>query len=74
MLCALDSGEPAHVIRARVEAARQVQQARFTELGKPTVLVNGDMGPDEVQKFCARDETGRLSKRERGIPFSRGRS
>jgi magnesium chelatase family protein len=58
-LAALDSGEPSHTIRARVEAARQMQQARFAKLGKPNVLVNGDMGPDEVQRFCALDEAGR---------------
>jgi magnesium chelatase family protein len=58
-LASPDSGEPSTVIRGRVEAARGVQQARIAELGKPGVLVNGDMGPDEVQKFCALDDAGR---------------
>ena len=58
-LASLESGEPSAVIRARVEAARTLQQTRFAAQGKPTVLVNGDMGPDEVQKFCALDEAGR---------------
>jgi hypothetical protein len=39
-----------------IEAARQVQAARFAKLNKPNVLVNGDMGPAEVQSFCDLDE------------------
>jgi magnesium chelatase family protein len=57
-LTALDGGEPSRVIRQRVEAARAMQEARFTPLGKPNVLVNGDMGPAEVQKFCRLDKEG----------------
>jgi magnesium chelatase family protein len=44
---------------ARVEAARATQAARFVSAGKPHVLVNGDMGPAEVQKFCEIDESGK---------------
>ncbi len=44
-LFSLDGGEPSSDIRARVEAARAVQAKRFEPLGKPHVLVNGDMGP-----------------------------
>ncbi len=58
-LAALEKGEASAEVRARVERARQHQHARFTHLGKPNVLVNGDMGPAEVQHFCAIDETGR---------------
>lgn len=52
------NGDPSTVIRQRVEAARQIQAARFAPLNKPHVLVNGDMGPAEVQIFCQPDETG----------------
>ena len=52
-------GETSAVIRQRVEAARQLQAARFTPLNKLHVLVNGDMGPAEVQMFCQLDETGK---------------
>ena len=62
-LAALDSGEPSSAIRTRVEAARARQAARFAPLGKPTLLVNGDMGPAEVQTFCALDEQGRALMR-----------
>ena len=55
-LSALESGEPSSAIRLRVEAARTVQKDRFTALGKAGVLVNGDMGPSEVQKYCALDD------------------
>jgi magnesium chelatase family protein len=45
-------------IRARVEAAREVQAARFAALDKAGILVNGDMGPAEVQDFCPLDDEG----------------
>ncbi len=60
-LASLDGGEPSSAIRARVEAARAMQAERFAPLGKPNVLVNGDMGPAEVQKFCHIDERGQES-------------
>lgn len=53
------AGESSPVIRERVERARKVQAARFAGLGKPHVLVNGDMGPAEVQRFCRLDEQGK---------------
>jgi magnesium chelatase family protein len=58
-LASLESGEASAAIRVRVETARKVQEARFRKWGKPGVLVNGDMGPAEVQAFCAIDEAGR---------------
>ena len=42
-----------------MEAARKVQEARFAELGKANMLVNGDMGPAEVQQFCQIDAAGK---------------
>ncbi len=56
---AAGTGEPSTVIRARVAAARQIQAERFAPLNRPHVLVNGDMGPAEVQRFCELDETGK---------------
>jgi len=52
-------GETSTIIRQRVEAARQIQAARFAPLDKPHVLINGDMGPAEVQQFCDLEETGK---------------
>ncbi len=56
---AAGTGESSKVIRARVEAARRLQAERFAPLNRPHVLVNGDMGPAEVQQFCGLDETGK---------------
>ncbi len=47
------------MIRARVAAARRVQAERFAPRNRPHVLVNGDVGPAEVQHFCELDETGK---------------
>ena len=57
-LAALENGEPSRAIRQRVEAARAVQQARLLPLRKPAVLVNGDMGPADVQQFCPLTKEG----------------
>lgn len=58
-LATLEGGESSDVIRARVEAARVIQQERFRQIDKENVLVNGDMGPSEVQQFCQIDEDGK---------------
>ena len=58
-LASLEAGEDSATIRARVEAARKLQEERFRQWGKPHIIVNGDMGPAEVQAFCEIDEPGR---------------
>jgi len=49
-------GEPSEKIRARVEAARDVQRARF---GGTRLQTNADMGPAEVRVLCELDDVGR---------------
>jgi magnesium chelatase family protein len=49
-------GEPSNVVRARVEAARQRQRARFAG---PDMTCNADMRPAEVRQFCTLDDSGR---------------
>jgi len=49
-------GEPSAAIRARVEAARGLQQARFAGT---RLNCNADMGPAEVRMYCELDEAGR---------------
>jgi hypothetical protein len=44
-LAGLEGGEASATTRAWVKAAWAVQAERFAPLGKPHVLVNGDMGP-----------------------------
>jgi len=58
-LVALEAGESSEAIRARVEGARKVQDQRFRKWAKPGILVNGDMGPAEVQAFCEIDDGAR---------------
>jgi len=58
-LSSLEAGETSAVIRARVEAARQVQRTRFSGWSRPGVQANGDMGPAEVQAFCPIDDAAR---------------
>lgn len=58
-LSSLGGGESSTGIRSRVEGAREVQHVRFARLNKPGLLVNGDMGPSEVQKFCQLTEEGK---------------
>lgn len=55
-LSSVKLGEPSAAIRARVEAARARQQARFAGTG---LHANADMGPKEVRQFCELDEAGR---------------
>jgi magnesium chelatase family protein len=42
--------ESSAAIRARVEAARAVQQKRFQ--GRAGLFANGDMGPGDLQEWC----------------------
>ena len=59
MLRLKETSEPSSTNRHRVEAARPVKAVRFAGVNKPNMLVNGDMGPAEVQAFCDLDEAGR---------------
>ena len=58
-LSALGEGEPSALIRQHVETARAIQAARFADVHKANILVNGDMGPAEVQTFCQLEEAGK---------------
>lgn len=44
------AGEPSRAIRARVNAARAVQRARY---GDDTTTTNAHMGPRALAEFCA---------------------
>ena len=52
-------GESSDEIRARVEAARQRQRARFAGLNNG-VMTNADMGVAEVHQFCELDDAGQM--------------
>ena len=49
-------GEPSHQVRARIEAARQIQRRRFEGSG---LSLNAEMGPTEVREFCRAEESAR---------------
>jgi len=49
------AGEPSTAIRARVDAARAVQAARFAG---STLVANTDMGPRELERFVTLDAAG----------------
>ena len=49
-------GEPSAAIRERVKSACERQQHRYREL--PHGRTNSDLGPGEIQRFCAPDEVG----------------
>jgi len=52
-LTSLKTGEPSDAIRARVLAARRVQQERFKD--SPRVHCNAGMGTRELNRFCQLD-------------------
>ena len=58
-LASLEAGESSSAIRCPRGDGAQGAGARFRKWGKPGVMVNGDMGPAEVQQFCDIDEAGR---------------
>jgi magnesium chelatase family protein len=51
-------GEPSEVIRARVEAARQMQRLRFQQGGQAAagILCNADMRTADLRECCALDD------------------
>lgn len=49
------TGEPSTAIRQRVEDARSIQRARFSDTKFQT---NADMGPGEIRKFCQLSDAG----------------
>ena len=58
-LSGLDEGEQSAHLRQRVERARARQLTRFAQQDKAHIVVNGDMGPAEVQRYCQLKETGK---------------
>jgi magnesium chelatase family protein len=49
-LASKDAGEPSSAIRQRVNAARQIQLARFQ---KRNLHANAQMGTRDIKKYCA---------------------
>ena len=51
-------GESSEAIRCRVEAARQKQRERFSNIKSANIVANADMRVGEVRQFCKLDEEG----------------
>jgi magnesium chelatase family protein len=53
-------GEPSAAIRQRVQAARELQTRRFSQIARHpslNIVCNADMRVAEVRQFCKLDET-----------------
>jgi magnesium chelatase family protein len=51
-------GESSESIRARVQAARDVQLKRFSKNGSTNIICNADMHIGEIRKFCKLQDEG----------------
>ena len=51
-------GESSEAIRARVQAARNIQQARFATLETKDIICNADMHVGEIRQFCKLQDEG----------------
>jgi magnesium chelatase family protein len=51
-------GEPSECIRARVQAARNLQLQRFSKKGSTDIVCNADMRIGEIQQSCKLQDKG----------------
>lgn len=51
-------GETSESIRARVQAARNIQLARFSNIESSNIVANSDMRVGEIRQFCKLPEEG----------------
>jgi magnesium chelatase family protein len=51
-------GESSECIRARVQAARYIQQNRFSKIESAAIVCNEDMHVGEIRQFCKLQEEG----------------
>jgi magnesium chelatase family protein len=51
-------GESSESIRARVQAARNIQLQRFSKLESSNIVCNADMHIGEIRQFCKLQEEG----------------
>jgi len=51
-------GESSEVIRARVQAARDIQNKRFSTNGSSDIVCNADMRVGEIRQFCKLQDEG----------------
>ncbi len=51
-------GESSETIRARVQAARDIQQKRFSVNSSSDIICNADMRVGEIRQFCKLQDEG----------------
>ena len=51
-------GESSEVIRLRVQAARDIQNKRFSKNGSSDIICNADMRVGEIRQFCKLQDEG----------------
>jgi magnesium chelatase family protein len=51
-------GEPSECMRARVQAARDIQTERYSTNGSSDIVCNADMCVGEVRQFCRLQDEG----------------
>jgi len=51
-------GESSEAIRVRVQAARNIQNKRFSKNGSSDIICNADMRVEEVRQFCKLQDEG----------------
>jgi len=51
-------GEMSESIRARVQAARNIQLARFANIESSNIVANADMRVGEIRQFCKLQDEG----------------
>jgi len=51
-------GETSEAIRARVQAARDIEQKRFSTNGSSDIICNADMRVGEIRQFCKLQDDG----------------
>ena len=51
-------GETSESIRARVQAARDIQNKRFSSNGSSDIVCNADMRVGEIRQFCKLQDEG----------------
>ena len=51
-------GESSASIRARVQAARDIQLARFSNIESSNIVANADMRVGEIRQFCKLQDEG----------------
>ena len=56
-------GESSESIRARVQAARNIQQSRFVNSQSTDIISNADMRVGEIRQFCRLQDEGQTLMR-----------